>query len=263
MPENDASPPPEWAPGAEWRPDPEGEADFRWWDGEKFTDHTGNRRPVAAPTPATTNEDPLKARVIGKANRPALEEIRRQCRPDELPEFIAGETAGGVLAAFEDRCIVIKKGVVTNLMAGSLGGGRVTVFPYKQVTGIEYNSGFVNGSLEILTASYQGTANKDFWRGTFSGRNANSNDPYTLSNTLPFTKQFYEKIRPKVQWMQERITEAHQQTMSDVGLRPPTAAAPAVSVADEIKKLADLYAAGALTDDEFAHAKRTLLEKPS
>jgi hypothetical protein len=43
---------------------------------------------------------------------------------------------------------------------------------------------------------------------------------------------------------------------------PAPATAP-TSVADELKKLADLRDAGALTDDEFCSAKAKLLDQPS
>lgn len=40
-----------------------------------------------------------------------------------------------VLAAFADRGMIVKGGVLISMMAGSLGGGRITTFPYGEVTG--------------------------------------------------------------------------------------------------------------------------------
>jgi hypothetical protein len=40
---------------------------------------------------------------------------------------------------------------------------------------------------------------------------------------------------------------------------PPAAAAPTNDVSGELKKLADLHASGALTDQEFAESKKKLL----
>lgn len=51
------------------------------------------------------------------------------------------------------------------------GAARRT-FMFHDVTGIEYNSGMHTGVLEVLTPSYQGSANKDFWRGKNRSRNA-------------------------------------------------------------------------------------------
>jgi hypothetical protein len=78
----------------------------------------------------------------------------------------------GALIVFEDRCMIVKGGFWGGLMAGSFGGERAGTFYFTQITGIEYNSGMITGVLEILTASYQGSANKDYWRGSTKSRNA-------------------------------------------------------------------------------------------
>lgn len=51
-----------------------------------------------------------------------------------------------MLAAFDDRLLIVKTGAMTGFMAGSLGGGRISTFPYAEITGVEYNAGMLNGS---------------------------------------------------------------------------------------------------------------------
>lgn len=196
--------------------------------------------------------DALRPLVVGKAGKSQLREIKRQCRRGELPLFVIADGASGALAAFEDRCMIVKKGALTSLMTGALGGGRVAIFPYHQVTGVEYNGGLVQGVLEILTASYQGSANKDYWRGSNRGRNADSNDPFTLSNTLPLSRAIYKRARPKVEALQDMVARAHR---GDV--RAPASGTPSLS--DELAKLSDLKDRGVLTDQEFDLAKARLL----
>lgn len=178
-----------------------------------------------------------------------------------MPEFIIGEGSAGGLVAFSDRCMIIKKGALTGLMSGSLGGGRVATFIYAEVTGIEYNSGWVNGVLEILTPSYQGSANKDFWRGTNRSRNADSNDPWTLSNTLPLTKSLYEQARPKIDRMRQLIAEITHPPA--IAATPNPAPATATDLPDQLARLADLHKNGALDDEEFRQAKQTLIANNS
>jgi hypothetical protein len=101
------------------------------------------------------------------------------------PWLVISHLAAGAFAAWSDRIMIVKSGLVPSLMAGSLGGGRSTTFYFNDVNALEYNAGIANGVLEVLTASYQGSKNADYWRGTFSSRNANADDPFTLSNTLP------------------------------------------------------------------------------
>ncbi len=172
-------------------------------------------------------------------------------REGEKPEFIFGEINQGALVAFKDRCAIVKKGIGTSFLAGSLGGGRVATFAYRDITAIEYNSGMVNGVLEILTPSYQGSANKDFWSGTFSGRNSNSNDPHTLSNTLPLSRPIYSQVRSKIQWMQEQIAASKHGGSTSSG----------TDTVSQLERLTELHKSGVLSDTEFNEAKQKLLNK--
>lgn len=140
------------------------------------------------------------------------------------------------------------------MMAGSAGGGRITTFHYRDITGIEYNGGLVNGVLEILTPSYQGTANKDFWRGSGKNKNSDANDPWTLSNTLPLAKLVYQAALSRLNELRDKMTRAKQTT---VVIAQPSAA----GLADELKGLVALHQQGALTDDEFSAAKLAAISR--
>ena len=139
-------------------------------------------------------------------------------------------------------------------MAGSLVGGRVSTFNYGEITGIEYNSGMINGVLEILTASYEGTKNKDYWRGVTKSRNADSNDPWTPSNCLPLDRVTYGQAQSYLNEMQQMITEAKKPT---VIVNTPQSNS---SIAGELKELVALLQSGILSDEEFAAAKAKLLK---
>ncbi|MDO3650847.1 SHOCT domain-containing protein [Nocardia mangyaensis] len=158
----------------------------------------------------------------------------------------------GLLAAYRDRLIIAKIGLGASLVAGSLGGGRITTFPYTDITNIEYNSGLIMGVFEVLTPSYQGSANHDHWQSFVKNPNKSNNDPRALSNTLPLPKLVYNEALPHINTLQSRITAAK---------RPPSATqVPApTSLAEEIKELADLHAQGILSDAEFAAAKQAAI----
>lgn len=189
----------------------------------------------------------------------AARAIERVSNPDETPWLIVGGGLGeGCLVAFDDRLAIIKTGAITGLMAGAMGGERTTVIHFTDITGIEYNSGIMTGVLEVLTASYEGTKNKDFWRGTGAGRNADSNDPFVLSNTLPLVKSDYKQGAKAIQQLRDRINRAKsRETTVIANVTVPDGAA---SGADELKKFADLLAAGAISQDEYDAAKRRILE---
>lgn len=195
--------------------------------------------------------------VKGKLSRKASEAILRQCQGEEQPWLILTSSGGaGTLTAFDDRLAIIKTGGLTSFMAGSLGGERSATFNFPDVTGIEYNSGFVNGVLEVLTASYSGTANKDFWRGSARSRNADSNDPWTLSNCLPLTKSEYNAYLTEINQLKSRVSKAKQVSIQVVTSQVAPAS---LGLAEQFEKLGSLHAAGVLSDEEFAAAKARLL----
>ena len=195
--------------------------------------------------------------VGGEVSKKALEQIQKHARAGERPWFVLSSGAGGVMAAFSDRLLIVKTGALTSMMAGSLGGGRTTSFDFAHITGIEYNAGMLNGVLEVLTPSYQGTSNKDFWRGTTQSRNANSNDPFTLSNTLPLDRPTHARAQESLNELRRKIAESRRPTV----VVQQSAAATNSSVAQELSELAELHRAGVLSDEEFAGAKAAVLAR--
>jgi hypothetical protein len=158
----------------------------------------------------------------------------------------------GALVVFEDRCMIVKGGFWGGLMAGSLGGERAGTFYFTQITGVEYNSGMLTGVLEILTPSYQGSANKDYWRGTNKSRNADSNDPWTLSNCLPLSKEGYKSAQALITELKSLISKSQRPTVSQTIVQGS-------DLASELKKLAELRDAGILSEEEFSSAKAKLI----
>lgn len=202
-----------------------------------------------------------QVRVVGnQPNSKTWKAIREHAAPGEVAWFVVGaETSGGALAAFADHCMIVKVGAMTSMMAGSFGGGRITTFPYGEITGIEYNSGMLNGVLEVLTASYQGSANKDYWRGTFKSVNSDSNNPWILSNTLPIGKPIYQQALPLLNEMRAKIAEAKRPTVVMNAPLPPSNGSG--GLADEIGKLAALRDQGVLSEQEFQAAKQAAIAR--
>ncbi|MBY6709075.1 SHOCT domain-containing protein [Rhodococcus sp. BP-241] len=193
------------------------------------------------------------------------ETVRSHAAPTEVPWFVINSGGGyGFLAAFEDRLIIAKVSATASIMAGSFGGGRVTTFPYSQITNIEYNGGMVNGVLEVLTPSYQGTGNHDFWRSSGLGRNKAADDPRTLSNCLPLARHLHKEALPLLVELQRKISESSRPTITVHAPHPEPArggAGGGSGLADELRNLAELHSQGVLDSDEFAAAKRAAITK--
>lgn len=191
--------------------------------------------------------------VYGSKPNAATARLIEEASSSENPWFVLGSTIAGALAAFDDRLVIVKAGAATGFMAGTLGGHRLATFYYTEINAIEYNAGMLNGVLRVLTASYQGSANSDYWRGTGQSRNADSNDPFTLSNTLPLDKITYRAVSPQMAELRKRINASRQPAASS------SQASTASGLAGELARLAELHAAGVLSDDEFSSAKARLL----
>lgn len=196
--------------------------------------------------------------VLGSRPRAkAAETVLAHCRPGEIPWLIVASLAEGLLAAFDDRVIIVKTGVMTALQAGALGGGRTSTFAFDHITGMEYNSGFFNGVLEILTPSYSGGANNDYWKGLGKSANKDTNNPHALSNTLPLDKRTHAQALPHLNELRARISQSKKINVTVEHAPAPVAAGG--SLAEQLAQLAALRDSGVLDADEFQAAKRKLL----
>lgn len=224
----------------------------------KFELPTPKEASHATPPLQPTEKWPNSKIVGSKLTQKASDAISRQSQDDEPWFILVSSYGGGVLAAFDDRLTIIKTGAMTSFMAGSFGGERAATFYFRDVTGLEFNSGIALGVLEVLTASYNGTANRDYWRGRDKSRNANSDDPYTLSNTLPLAKNEYNNALDNIKELRRRIARSKEQVVIAPSSQQP-AATNTASLGDELIKLAELNKAGILSDDEFQSVKKRLL----
>lgn len=190
--------------------------------------------------------------TVGRVGKKALREIIESCRPGEKPEFIIGAGAAGALAAFGDRCVIVKKGGMTSFMAGATGGGRMTTFHYVDVMAIEYNSGWVTGTLEILTPSHDAGRASDTWK--MSGTSGSGSSSWELPNVLPLSKMEYGAARVQINRMQELIAASKRPQVADQA--PPHSD---FDIASQLARLSELHGQGALDDEEFRRAKIRIL----
>lgn len=161
------------------------------------------------------------------------------------------------------------------MAAGATFGARVTSFYYRDINGIEVNTGLLNGVIEINTPSYQGTGQKDFW----NVRNEDK-DPYKVTNCLPIAKSHLKHYKPYIDRLRARIREEKQGHMASPSFQSKNSpnsqleraflketeqeqATPTpkseISLSSELEKLASLRDSGVLTEEEFQQAKQRLL----
>lgn len=167
--------------------------------------------------------------------------VEENLNPGEKVLFCLVGAYDQALVALEERLLIVKVGMI----AGATFGGRVASFHYKDITGIEVNTGLVTGVIEISTPSYQATEEKDFWS------TERDRDPAKLSNCLPIYKTNLKEYQPYLERLREMIKKAK---------REESIKRESEDVASQIERLWQLYQAGALTEEEFQIAKKRLLE---
>ncbi|WP_227487961.1 SHOCT domain-containing protein [Brachybacterium subflavum] len=203
----------------------------------------------------------------GPPNKASGLTILQHCHDSEEPWFILTSFMAGCMACFDDRLMIVKGGNMQGYMAGTMFGSRSTTFYYHDINAIEFNKQLLGSVLEVLTSSYQGTANHDYWRGSNSSRNADAGSPWTLSNTLPINNSEYTSARAEMSELRQRIAAAKQTSVNitmPAGMpTPPPPAAPADDLVSRLAKLGELRDAGVLTDEEFQTAKTRLLAGPN
>ena len=189
-------------------------------------------------------------------NRPSQEVFKNGSTSGKPPWLVVAAGTDGALAAYEDELIIAKTGAMTGFLSSATGGGRITHFPYRQIVSIEYNGGFTFGVLEILTASYDGGMNKDYWG--VKSNNSSAGDPRQQNNTLPILKTAYKELAPDLIKIRQLMARSNEVKISVDSI----AVAPAQNdVVKQIKELSELKDAGVLTHEEFEAAKQKLLRQ--
>lgn len=210
-------------------------------------------RPSSTDVGTTASGSEAIAGVVGRVGKKAFEEIAANCSPGERPVFIIGSGMGGAIAAFSDRCLIVKKGGLTSFMAGATGGGRTAIFHYTDIVAIEYNSGWMNGTLEILTPSHTAGQASDYWKT--GGGSGNGSSAWELANVLPLPKSEYEVARPLIDKMRAMVAEAKRPGA------PLSTSVRSEDLASQLAQLSELREQGALNQEEFQEAKRRVLRQ--
>jgi hypothetical protein len=173
----------------------------------------------------------------------AIEAVEQTLAADEQVRLVIHGESNQAIIATDRRALVFKKG----FMAGASFGSELTSWSYRSLTGVQIHTGMLSGAVVLQGPGQSGTRTS-YWKGDES-------DPHMAPNAIPLTRPF-DGARKRVAQLGRLIDDAHRQDAS-----PAAAAASSGgnSVAEELRKLADLRSEGVLTDDEFATLKGKLL----
>jgi hypothetical protein len=185
-----------------------------------------------------------------RLHRKANEALDQNLAPAETVLVIITGPSSQAVIGTERRAFVYKKG----FMAGASFGSELTSWDYRNLVGVQLHTGMMSGAVVLQAPGQSGTRTNVHKQG--------DSDPYKAPNAIPINRP-YEQAEAGVARLRQLIDAAqHGQYAQPQGATAPAhAPAPhaAPSLVDEIKRLADLHAAGAVTDAEFAGFKAQLL----
>ena len=172
-------------------------------------------------------DDEAPFEIIGKVGEQPLEVVLALCRPGEQPRFVIGEGIYGALAAFEDRCAIVKKGPMTSWMSGARGEGLQATYRYAEIGGIRFVASTFTGVLEIVPAD-DDDPDGELLRG--------HGDPQKRADAIQLSKDLYEKAYARLDWLRDQIRDARR------------AADPSIEPAEQLKRMR-----AAVDDDPYAY----------
>jgi hypothetical protein len=156
-------------------------------------------------------------------------------------EQMLGQVIGNfsqAVIATAHKVLIVKHG----LMAGQTFGGKATSYDYRNIMGVEVRTGFSQGEFEVIVGGLptpRGNRNKDKVKA--------SESPNAI--VFPKTEQKY---------FQSMATQIRLMLSQPVAVSSGQAGQ-AVPIPEQIRQLAELHAAGILTDAEFTQKKADLL----
>lgn len=200
--------------------------------------------PSAVGGAAMAGADPGLQGRLSHLNRRVLDYLNENLREGETIKAVVIGSSGQTIVGTDSRLFVVKPG----WLAGATRGVEATSWSYRNIVGIQTHKGLVTGAV-IVQAPGQSGSSTDFW-------GKDKSDPFKAPNAIPIGAGQWDLVRREVARLQELMDDAHAPA-TPVTHAP--AAPPSGSVAAEIRALADLHATGALTDEEFAAAKRSII----
>jgi hypothetical protein len=173
----------------------------------------------------------------------AIEAVAQTLAADEHVRLVIHGASNQAIIATDRRALVFKKG----FMAGASFGCELTSWAYRNLVGVQIHTGLMSGAV-VLQGPGQAGTNTSVWK--YDG-----SDPYQAPNAIPLDRPF-DGARKRVGELGRLIDEAHRAEQATPGSSRVSATD---SIADELRKLADLRSEGILSDQEFADLKAKLL----
>ena len=173
--------------------------------------------------------------------------------------YVTIEGTGGQAIVGTDRRLFVCKG---GFLAGAAFGRKTASWDYRNVAGIHMDHGLMSGIIVVQAPGTDGTPVK------YQSRKERE-DAFRAPHAIPLVAGQLRGAQLRVQRLRELVAaaQAGQPVPLPAADRAALPAAPEAPVPappsplDDLRKLAELHAAGALSDEEFAAAKARVLAR--
>jgi hypothetical protein len=186
-------------------------------------------------------------------------------------EQVLGQVIGSfdqAVIATTHKLLIVKHGI----MAGQTFGGKATSFDYRNIMGVEVRTGWAHGEFEVIVGGLSTPAGN---RGKDKVKAAESPNAIGFASV---DQKIYQSMAAQIRMMAAQPPALASQpmaaysqpsapaprTLAEYAQRPASTfnhASSSVPIPEQIRQLAELHAAGILTDAEFAAKKAELLRR--
>lgn len=190
---------------------------------------------------------------FGQLHRKAVAALEQNLAPDEAVGVVVVGPSNQAIIGTQRRAFVYKKG----FMAGASFGAEMTEWNYRGITGVQLHTGMMSGAV-IIQGSGQSGHKTSYW-------GQGDSDPYKAPNAIPVVRPFdvaqqaVSVLRKLIDDAQNGVAPSAPVVVQHAAAPPAPAAADDRLIADQLRQLADMHAAGVLDQTEFAAAKARLL----
>ena len=173
----------------------------------------------------------------------ANEVLDQNLAPGETVKVVIVGPSSQAIIGTKLRAFVYKKG----FMAGATLGSELTSWDYRTIVGVQMHTGMLNGAVVLQVPGHAGS-NTSIWKG-------HDGNPYQAPNAIPVQRP-WGRVTEGVALLRHLIHDA-QSALAQA----PVVGSAASDPIQQIQQLADLHAAGALTEAEFETKKAELLRR--
>ena len=150
-------------------------------------------------------EDKAKVQVVGDPMKESnWRMVHHFSRDGELPWLILNNGNLGSIAAFGNRMVIFRSGMMSSLGGGSLSAGGGTAFYYNEITAIQHVGKELDGALEVVTRRHPSLTD------SLEPKQKLEEERFKRENCLPIPRIQYALWTPHIGKILQKVQSANR-----------------------------------------------------